>query len=219
MDIYEKGIEELYAEIIEELIIHKKFGMNETVHFLKKLGFMKTSFNEKICKMIESIFDKIPQKIEYYNIIISEEEIDVVKITFWHNLLFFIYKDEVSIEKYKFIMKLKLSIEEKKYSLRKKIPLIKDKCVYERLKYILKRFSIELDSLKYEQTNKFLSIDDFYKNETQKLVGFINEDEEDKFEDTFNNFYEEVYENNPKGNKFNKELSNQQDSLTDPFLE
>ena len=78
---------------------------------------------------------------------------------------------------------------------------------------------IELDNLKYEQTNKFLSIDDFYKIETQKLVGFINEDEENNFEYTFNNFFEEVYENIPKGNKFNKELSNQQDSLTDPFLE
>jgi len=154
----------------------------------------------------------------FYNIIF-EEEIDIAKITFWYNLLFFIYKDEVSLEKYNFIKKLKLNIEEKKFSLRKMIPSIKDNCEYERLKYILKRFSIELDNLKYEQTNKFLSIDDFYKIETQKLVGFINEDEENNFEYTFNNFFEEVYENIPKGNKFNKELSNQQDSLTDPFLE
>jgi hypothetical protein len=218
MDTNKKGIEELYAEIVEELIIHKKFCMIETNHFLKKLGFMKTSFNDKICKKIETIFENIPQNIEYYNIIF-EEEIDIAKITFWYNLLFFIYKDEVSLEKYNFIKKLKLNIEEKKFSLRKMIPSIKDNCEYERLKYILKRFSIELDNLKYEQTNKFLSIDDFYKIETQKLVGFINEDEENNFEYTFNNFFEEVYENIPKGNKFNKELSNQQDSLTDPFLE
>jgi len=66
MDTNKKGIEELYAEIVEELIIHKKFCMIETNHFLKKLGFMKTSFNDKICKKIETIFENIPQNIEYY---------------------------------------------------------------------------------------------------------------------------------------------------------
>ena len=153
-EIYSKKIDEIYIEIINELIIQKKLENSEKI--IRELDLQNINLTKT---MIDGLFKTLNNKdyIEVYIIINKEDLLNSKKINFYYILLKYILKDSLYIYQIPFLLKTKKNIKNIIKKNNNNI-IIEGNDIYDKIKQIVRKFGYSDKYIKIKKEKKINDI-------------------------------------------------------------